>query len=149
MDPDRDRCGVIFCVPAVPFEGRHVRAALEIVEGTLARYRFEPILIIGCISERVAYINVDITYDREVEGEDERALECHDALLGRLISAGYVPYRLGIESVRLLPEPDDDTGKLLEALKKALDPNNILAPGRYGLGTQDDRREEPDARERG
>ena len=146
MDPDRDRCGVMFCVPAVPFESRHVLAALEIIEDTLAKYGFEPILIIGCISERVVYINVDITYDREVEGEDERALECHDALLGRLIRAGYVPYRLGIESVKLLPEPDDDTGKLLDALKKSLDPNNILAPGRYGLGTGDTSREEADAR---
>ena len=149
MDPDRDRCGVIFCVPAVPFEGQHVLAALEIVEHTLARYEFEPILIIGCISERVVYINVDITYDREVEGEDERALECHDALLGRLIGTGYVPYRLGIESVRLLPEPYDDTGKLLGALKKTLDPNNILAPGRYGLGAEVGSEEEADARGRG
>ena len=148
MDPDRDRCGVMFCVPTVPFEGRHVGAALEIVEEVLAKYGFEPILIIGCISERVVYINVDITYDREVAGEDERALECHDEMLGRLIRAGYIPYRLGIESVKLLPEPHDDTGKLLDDLKKSLDPNNILAPGRYGLGTKDSSREEADARER-
>src|SRR5215218_2041251 len=49
MDPDRDRCGVMFCVPTLPFEGRHVLAALEIIEATLAKYGFEPILIIGCI----------------------------------------------------------------------------------------------------
>ena len=65
---------------------------------------------------------------------------------GRLIGAGYIPYRLGIESVKLLPEPDDDTGKLLDALKKSLDPNNILAPGRYGLGTGDTSKKETDAR---
>ena len=149
MDPDRDRYGVMFCVPTVPFEGHHVRAALKTVKDALAKYGFEPILIVGCISERVVYINVDITYDREVAGEDERALECHDEMLGRQIRAGYVPYRVGIESVKLLPEPDDDTGKLLDALKKTLDPNNILAPGRYGLGTEDSSREEADARERG
>ena len=55
-------------------------------------------------------------------------------MLGRLIGAGYLPYRLGIQSAGLLPDPDDDTGRLLGALKKTLDPNNILAPGRYGLG---------------
>ena len=32
MDPDRDRCGVIFCVPTVPFEGRHLRIALDFVK---------------------------------------------------------------------------------------------------------------------
>ncbi len=67
-------------------------------------------------------------------------------MLGRLIRAGYVPYRLGIESVKLLPEPDDDTGKLLDALKKSLDPNNILVPGRYGQGTGDTGKDEADAR---
>jgi 4-cresol dehydrogenase (hydroxylating) len=136
MDPDRDRCGVIFCVPTVPFEGRHVSAALGIVREALARHGFEPILIIGAISARVIYLNVDITYDREVAGEDEKALACHDEMLGRLIEGGYDPYRLGIQSVRLLPEPADDYGELLDKLKKALDPNNVLAPGRYGVGAQ-------------
>lgn len=136
MDPDRDRCGVIFCVPTVPFDGRHVRSALDIVKDALEKYGFEPILIIGAISERVVYLNVDITYDREVAGEDERALACHDALLGRLIEGGYVPYRLGIQSAKLLPEPADDYGELLKKLKRALDPNNVLAPGRYGVGAE-------------
>jgi len=124
---------VIFCVPTVPFEGEHVRIALQIVKEALEKYAFEPILIIGCISARVIYLNVDITYDREVEGEDEKALACHDEMLGRLIEEGYVPYRLGIQSVRLVPEPDDDSGLLLNRLKEALDPSGILAPGRYGL----------------
>jgi 4-cresol dehydrogenase (hydroxylating) flavoprotein subunit len=122
----------------VPFEGRHVRDALDIVRDALADYEFEPILIIGCISERVVYLNVDITYDRDVRGEDEKALQCHDEMLGCLIERGYVPYRLGVEFVRLLPELDDDSCRELDALKKALDPNNILAPGRHGLGGAED-----------
>jgi 4-cresol dehydrogenase (hydroxylating) len=133
MDPDRDGCGVIFNVPTIPYEGRHVRAALDLIKEALGRYEFEPILIIGCFTGRVIYLDAAIYYDREVPGEDERALACHDEMLGGLIRRGYVPYRLGIQSVKLLPEPKDDYGKLLGALKKALDPNNILAPGRYGL----------------
>ncbi len=134
MDPDRDRCGVIFSVPTIPYEGRHVRAALDIVKEALGRYEFEAILIIGCFSARVIYLDAAIYYDRDVPGEDEKALACHDEMLGRLIEGGYIPYRLGIQSVKLLPEPKDDYAKLLSTLKKALDPNNILAPGRYGLG---------------
>ena len=106
------------------------------MEDALARYGFEPILIIGAISERVIYLNVDITYDREVAREDERALACHDEMLKGLIGGGYIPYRLGIQSVRLLPEPTGDYDVLLGKLKRALDPNNVLAPGRYGVGAQ-------------
>ena len=47
-----------------------------------------------------------------------------------------VLYGLGIKSVRLLPESKAGYGKLLEALKKTLDPNCILAPGRYSLGAE-------------
>jgi 4-cresol dehydrogenase (hydroxylating) len=141
MDPDRDRCGVIFCVPTVPYEGRHIVAALDIVRGSLAAYGFEPILNINCISERAAQVNATITYDRELEGEDERALRCHDDMFRGLLEAGYVPHRLGIHAVGLLPEPVDGSGRLLARLKKALDPNNILAPGRYGLGVETQEKE--------
>jgi 4-cresol dehydrogenase (hydroxylating) len=136
MDPDRDRCGVIFCAPTVPYDGRHIVAALEIIKDSLARHGFEPILNIGCISGRAVQVTATITYDRDIEGEDGRALRCHDEMLRTLSGAGYVPYRLGIRSVGLLPEPVDDSDRLLDTLKKTLDPNNILAPGRYGLGVK-------------
>jgi 4-cresol dehydrogenase (hydroxylating) flavoprotein subunit len=133
MDPDRDRCGLIYCAVAVPFDGRHVRAASNIMTDAMKAYKFEPFLEVICISERSVYILAPITYDREVAGEDAQALACHDDMLRRLIEKGYIPYRLGIRSVKLLPAAGDDYEKMLGALKKALDPNGILAPGRYGL----------------
>ena len=72
MDPDRDRCGVIFCVPTVPFEGEHVRTVLGIVKDALEKYGFEPILIIGAISARVIYLNVDITSTARSSGRTRR-----------------------------------------------------------------------------
>jgi 4-cresol dehydrogenase (hydroxylating) len=74
---------------------------------------------------------VALAYDREVEGEDERALACHDALRRKLSEAGYPPIRLGIQSPLLSPAPEDDSERVLGALKGALDPNGILAPERY------------------
>jgi 4-cresol dehydrogenase (hydroxylating) len=47
------------------------------------------------------------------------------------MQAGYLPYRLGIQSMNSLPPAQDDYGKLISTLKHGLDPNNILAPGRY------------------
>jgi 4-cresol dehydrogenase (hydroxylating) len=70
-------------------------------------------------------------YDRDVAGEDQRAMECHDKMLQVLIQEGYIPYRLGIQSMNSLPPSQDDYGKLISTLKRGLDPNNILAPGRY------------------
>ena len=52
-------------------------------------------------------------------------------MLRRLTEAGYLPYRLGLQSMGQLPPARDDTGTFYRTLKTALDPNHVLAPGRY------------------
>ncbi len=74
---------------------------------------------------------VYILYDRATAGEDARAMACHDELLLHLSRAGYLPYRLGLQSMHLLPPAQDDSAQLFETLKSALDPHRILSPGRY------------------
>jgi 4-cresol dehydrogenase (hydroxylating) len=131
VDPDRDACGVIWCAPAVPFAAGPIQRAVRVVEETVTAYRFEPQISINCISERTVVITVALVYDREVQGDDERAADCHAVLLRNLSAEGYLPYRLGIQSMSSLPTPHDDSGTLMQTLKRALDPNDILAPGRY------------------
>ncbi|MBD2300152.1 FAD-binding oxidoreductase [Nostoc sp. FACHB-190] len=131
MNPDRDRCGLIWLAPSVPFDGKHVRTALKIIEEIAIRYQFEPNIGLQCVTERSIDMTVAIVYDRDVPGEDERAIACHDEMMQKLILEGYIPYRLTTSAMNSLPTPKDDYGKLLQELKRALDPNNILAPGRY------------------
>jgi len=69
-------------------------------------------------------------YDRQVEGEDERALACYHALHEAMNAGGYYPSRLGIQAP-LLADAEDDSARVLGTLKAALDPHGILAPGRY------------------
>jgi len=63
-------------------------------------------------------------------GEDERARACYDNLLQALAEAGYYSYRLGIQGMRQL-QGSDSYNRILQTLKMALDPNGVLAPGRY------------------
>ncbi|MBW4479554.1 MAG: FAD-binding oxidoreductase [Tolypothrix brevis GSE-NOS-MK-07-07A] len=131
MDPDRDGCGIIWLAPSVPFDGQHVRAALRIIEETAKLHQFEPNVGLQCITERSIDMTVAIIYDRDVDGEDERAFLCHDEMMQKLLLEGYIPYRLSTQLMNSLPPAKDDYGKLLQKLKRALDPNDILAPGRY------------------
>jgi len=131
LNPDRDLCGLIWCAPLVPFDGKHVINALKIIEEVLIAHQFEPNLGFSCATDRSLIITIGIVYDREIPGEDQQALSCHNTLLEKLNEAGYIPYRLAIDSMEKLPQPQDDYGKLLHQLKKALDPNDILSPGRY------------------
>ncbi|MEM7530900.1 MAG: FAD-binding oxidoreductase [Chloroflexota bacterium] len=131
LEPNRDRCGFIWLAPTVPFTGQEICNAIALIEDTFVAYHYEPNLALQCISPRSIYITIAIIYDRTLAGEDERASACADELLERLLHAGYMPYRLGSQSMAKLPPVQDDSATLLRTLKQTLDPNNILAPGRY------------------
>jgi 4-cresol dehydrogenase (hydroxylating) flavoprotein subunit len=131
LDPDRDRCGAIWCSPVLPFAGCDVEDAVRLVEEVIVAHGLEPMLAMVGQTERVVYLIPLLIYDRDVPGADEEAMRCHDAILAKLNAAGYPPYRLGIQSMGAVPAPRDDHGALIARLKRALDPNDVLAPGRY------------------
>ena len=128
---DQDGCGMIWCVPAVPFIGNHVRNAINIINRVAQKYGYEPNFAMNCVTERNINLNAAIFYDRFVEGEDQKALACHDEMLKTLMENGYYPYRLSTHSMNSLPNPEDDYGILMSKIKDTLDPNGILSPGRY------------------
>jgi 4-cresol dehydrogenase (hydroxylating) len=131
MDPDRDACGAIWCSPVVPLTGRHVGDAVRIVERTASGAGFEPMITITLLDGRSAHLVVPLFFDRASPGDDRRALACARRLLARLARRGYYPYRLGVNSMGLLPEPRGDEAAFRRRLKRALDPRQILSPGRY------------------
>lgn len=135
MDLDRDGCGLFWCAPAAPFDGAHVQRVASLLTETTEAYGYEPNIGLNCISERNINVTAAVIYDRDVAGEDERALACYHALTGRVTQAGYYPYRLGTHGMTSLPPAQDDYGPILARLKQALDPNGVLAPGRYEFST--------------
>ena len=135
-DPDRDRCGVIWLAPVLPFAGDHVRRCVEMIEDRMRRHPFEPSIGLQGHSPRSIYVTIAIIYDRELAGQDELAMACYRDLLDHLGGAGYLPYRLGIQSMAGLPAGNDDTPAVLGAIKLALDPQSILAPGRYDFAAE-------------
>jgi 4-cresol dehydrogenase (hydroxylating) len=133
-DPDRDRCGVIWACPTVPLVGVHVDVAVRTADDVMPQHGFEPMLVVITATPRTAYLIPLVLYDRDVPGEDERAMACHDDLLGRMVSQGYLPHRLGNHSMGALPEACDDSSHVMAALRRALDPHDVLGPGRYDAG---------------
>ena len=135
-DIHRDGCGVLWYCPTLPARGADVSVAVRLMDEISADYGFEP--NIGLISshERTLEVTGAIVYDRDHPGEDERALACHDKLLTTLTAAGFSPYRLGVQSMRLFDGLAGSSVELLRRLKVMLDPNDILAPGRYDSATR-------------
>jgi 4-cresol dehydrogenase (hydroxylating) len=130
-DPDRDRCGLLWCSPVSPTEGRHARAMADIVRDVFSAYPFEPAMSMTLINERSLDNVICISYDRDVEGEDVRAMQCYHELSDRLAKAGYYSYRLGIHSTTPSPLSVGHSSDLVTRIRQLIDPNHILAPGRY------------------
>ncbi len=130
MDPDGDRCGLIWCAPVAPIAGHHAARISAIASKLLLEHAFEPMLSITLLTERTFACVISISYDRDVEGEDERAISCQRALVEALTETGYQFYRLGI----LFMAEAHAAGaysRLLSSIKGIVDPAGILAPGRY------------------
>ena len=128
-----DCCGR---APWRPSKGSDVQAVADIAETGLLAHGFEPLISVSMINERSTISTISLTYDREVPGEDERAVACYRDVTGQLLERGYPPYRANTSSMDVagLSGPYGDA---IRALKRALDPNGILAPGRIRV-TRDD-----------
>jgi 4-cresol dehydrogenase (hydroxylating) len=130
MDLDRDRCGLLWCAPIAPLDGIHATAISRLAVRILLEHGFEPMISLTLLTERTIGCVISISYDRDVAGEDENALSCHQRLIEELNREGYFPYRLGIQSMDQM-QGDSGYNSLLRTLKDSLDPNGILSPGRY------------------
>lgn len=130
-DPDRDRCGVVWACAAVPLRGDEVLRACVTVREVFEAHGFDPMIAIATPTERVASVLPTVLYDRDREGDDDRAMRCHDALLAACAERGWLPHRLGVHSMASLPPTTDDSRAVLARLRTALDPAGVLAPGRY------------------
>jgi 4-cresol dehydrogenase (hydroxylating) len=130
MDPDRDGCGLLWASPVAPAIGHHASRLTALASGILLDRGFEPMISLTMITERSLACVISIAFDRELPGEDVRALDCYRELMGRLAAGGYYPYRLGLASMADAGQPGAYSD-LLREMKNLLDPAGILAPGRY------------------
>jgi 4-cresol dehydrogenase (hydroxylating) len=128
-DPDRDRCGLLWYAPVAPAQGAHVQRVVRMTSETMLRHGFEPLISLTMISPRSVNCVISLTYDRDVVGEDERALQCYAELEAECTGAGYYPYRLGILSMQR--DESSIHAEFLRNVRATTDPGRILAPQRY------------------
>ncbi|WP_206019981.1 FAD-binding oxidoreductase [Pseudomaricurvus alkylphenolicus] len=133
LDPDRDGCGLIWVAPIAATSGANAKNLWHIVKTVLLKHGFEPTVSITLLTERAMDCVINISFDRNIEGEDERAMACHDELLKELTSNGYYPYRLSIASMGLVAGDGSPYKHLLKGVKQVVDPSGVLSSGRYGL----------------
>jgi 4-cresol dehydrogenase (hydroxylating) len=131
LNPARDGCGLMWYAPLVPMKGAAVRRYVDMVKSVCQAYEMDPLITMTSLSDRCFDSTVPLLYDKNDPTDVERARECFYALFNAGREQGVLPYRLGIHSMHLLTHESTVFSQLSSQIKNALDPNHIIAPGRY------------------
>lgn len=134
-DPARDGCGLIWFAPLVPMRPARVRVYLELLKHIMREHGFEPLITLTSLNDRLFDSTVPLLFDRDDPSSVERAHRCHRELLSKCAAEGFFPYRLGVAGSDVLRDGSavgvGQVPALHARLRAAIDPNDILAPGRY------------------
>jgi len=131
LDPLDHNVGLIWVSPVAPASGRHAEEITRIAEPIYHKHGFDFLITFTIITERSLACVTNLTFDRANEGDCKRAAACYDELMSALLGAGYPPYRTGPTGFAKLRAGEASFWETCEKLKAALDPHNIIAPGRY------------------
>ena len=132
-DPDQSHCGMIFCVPFLPPDGRIAKDAMDLTYRVYAKHGFTPFVTLNLVDSRALECVINSAFDRRQPEQVAAAHACNDELTMEFIRRGFPPYRVGPQNMNLVVDPNDQFWKTVRDLKHVLDPNGIIAPGRYNL----------------
>ncbi|MDR4504674.1 MAG: FAD-binding oxidoreductase [Candidatus Scalindua sp.] len=131
LDPLDNNAGLMWISPILPMTGTAALDLMEIVNPIFCQYGFEPIVTISLITERAMVSVIAISFDKQNTHETEKASQCYDELFYALMNAGYNPYRSGIQSMSKLAYGSNVFWDVVNDIKEALDPHQIISMGRY------------------
>jgi 4-cresol dehydrogenase (hydroxylating) len=78
---------------------------------------------------------MSVFYDKEDPDETRRAEALYFEMGETTQKAGYQQYRTSTLFMDRILGPAPEFQRVCNLLKRALDPNGILAPGKYGIGS--------------
>lgn len=130
-NPARDGQGLLWYAPLVPLTEEGIRRYLEEIQPILLRHGFDPLMAATTRTSRVCTGTIPLLFHKTPENI-ARARACYAELVSTGIKLGMPPYRLGSDAMGPLVESmGEDTLNFARKMKEALDPNDVIAPGRY------------------
>jgi 4-cresol dehydrogenase (hydroxylating) flavoprotein subunit len=131
LDIDKGRIGMLCCLPVLPAKADAIKRAAEILDevakshGIMAAGTFNP--IDGYNLEAV----INLYFDRRKPEEVKQAHAANDALHDVFHASGFKFYRLDVKNMHRVFDYKPLYWETLDGLKKSIDPNGIISPGRY------------------
>ncbi len=133
VDPGRDGAGLTWMAVVSPLTGKHTSELVGLCEPLFERYGLDFSITFISVNPRSTLGLTEIFYDRDDGDERARMLALYDELADASLAAGYQQYRSSVWYGERLLASSDGFGRLAGTLKAAVDPEGVIAPGRYGI----------------
>jgi 4-cresol dehydrogenase (hydroxylating) len=114
--------------------GRAAREVVRIVERLYREHRFELPVVMTSVKPSRLVATMSCNFNRNDPEARSRAHALHRRLDEEFSAANIGRYRTGILGMDHVEYLDPGKRETLARLKGVLDPNGVIAPGRYGLG---------------
>ncbi len=131
LSPDEDGVGSQWVCAALPLDAHRALPILRDIERCLIEHGINPNLGVQVVDHRAMHLFVALNFDRGAPGQLHTATDCHTSVCRILEQTGMPLVRLGIHSMGYMDSFLPAQRRWLRALKRAADPNGIIAPGRY------------------
>jgi len=129
--PVKDKSGIIWFATVIPLKLQLMKDYSDKMVATFKQYEMEPIFTFTLKDSNISMATMPILFDRANPGQVQKAHDLYRALLAASKEMGIYAYRIPtIFQEEFVNEIDWDNS-LTKKLKSVIDPNNILAPGRY------------------
>jgi 4-cresol dehydrogenase (hydroxylating) flavoprotein subunit len=133
LNPARDGCGLFWYSPLVPLRRGVVGQFIEFAQRTCGAHGLPAPITLTSLSPRCYASTIPLLFDRTDPDDERRARSCFEDLYEQGLALGFVPYRVGSQFLPALVRNGARVWPVAKAVKAALDPNRVMAPGRYSL----------------
>jgi 4-cresol dehydrogenase (hydroxylating) len=128
--------GVLFCNPAIPATAAWVNYLVAEADAVALKWNCEVCMTLNLSASNLIIAIINVPFDKRKPDEVDQAHRFTFDLLERLARRGIFPYRSDMESLRRIQDPSNCYWQTCARIKAALDPYDIIAPGRYNLPLQ-------------
>jgi 4-cresol dehydrogenase (hydroxylating) len=127
----QSRAGVLFVNPALPLDGRFVQDFVPRMVDTARAHGQTLYLTLNLETDQSLVAVANLLFDRANPAQAAAARAAADALLDLVHRAGLELYRAGHAQMARAVARDPAHFAQLERLRRAWDPDGVIAPGRY------------------
>jgi 4-cresol dehydrogenase (hydroxylating) len=125
--------GLAWFAPVAPAKGSETERQIALAKQILGKYGFDYTSAFAIGSRELHHI-IALLYDKSDPEDEKRADACYKELVTGFGEKGWASYRTGVHAMDLVAQQYGQVNRAVNAaIKQALDPNHIIAPGKSGI----------------